>query len=137
MKGQYTTFQRKSESHVIETSIDLANLETSVATDQTTLMEAKSAQPSILIVDDDPINLQVLQSILSVEQYEITIATSGKEALEKLDGKEFSLVISDIMMPQMSGYELTKKIRNRYSPTELPILLLTARSEPNNIQAGF
>jgi len=93
--------------------------------------------PCILIVDDDPVNLQVLESILPLDEYDTTMVTSGKEALAVLDSKEWDLVISDIMMPQMSGYELTRMIRERFTLTELPVLLLTARSQPSDIQSGF
>ncbi|OZI13520.1 histidine kinase [Bacillaceae bacterium SAS-127] len=91
----------------------------------------------ILAVDDDPINLKVLSSILSSKQYEVVTAMSGKEALSLLDQLEYDLVISDVMMPNMSGYELAGNIRKRYSILELPILLLTARSQPEDVEAGF
>jgi len=133
---QHIESQKMPANRLADSSIDLATAEISAAVDQTLLKQIFKPTP-ILIVDDDPVNLQVLQSILSDEQYEITTATSGKEALDHLSIKEWGLVISDIMMPQMSGYELTKTIRKRYSFTELPILLLTARSDPKDIQAGF
>ncbi len=92
----------------------------------------------VLIVDDDPVNLQVLESILSVEPlYDVTAVLSGEEALEYLNKRDWCLVITDVMMPGMSGYELTKKIRQRYSITELPVLLLTARGTQQDIQTGF
>jgi sensor histidine kinase YesM len=91
----------------------------------------------VLAVDDDPINLNILMSILSSERYEIITATSGKEALSLLDTREWDLVISDVMMPNMSGYELSRMIRERFSLSELPILHLTARSQPEDIQTGF
>jgi len=94
-------------------------------------------RPLLLVVDDDPVNLRVLEAILPPGEYDLTTATSGKEALALLDAKEWDLVITDIMMPQMSGYELTRRIRERFTLTELPILLLTARSQPNDIQSGF
>ncbi|GIN98280.1 hypothetical protein J6TS1_41500 [Siminovitchia terrae] len=99
--------------------------------------EGALCRSPILVVDDDPVNLQVLETILPPEKYDVAMVTSGKEALALLDKKEWDLVISDIMMPHMSGYELTRLIRERYSLTELPILLLTARSEPRDIQSGF
>lgn len=102
-----------------------------------TLFEMNRDRPLLLIVDDDPVNLQVLEAILPPDEYDVTMVTSGKEALAVLDTKEWDLVISDIMMPQMSGYELTRMIRERFTLTELPILLLTARSQPNDIQRGF
>ncbi|MFU1796020.1 ATP-binding protein [Paenibacillus azoreducens] len=103
----------------------------------TTPIEMNRDRPLILIVDDDPVNLQVLEAILPSDEYEITMVTSGKEALAVLDAKEWDLIISDIMMPQMSGYELTRIIRERFTLTELPVLLLTARSQPKDIQSGF
>lgn len=107
------------------------------AAKQTTGIVMKRGRPVLLIVDDDPVNLQVLEAILPPDDYDVTMATSGKEALAMLDTKEWDLVISDIMMPQMSGYELTRSIRERYTLTELPVLLLTARSQQKDIQSGF
>ncbi|MFP3388883.1 ATP-binding protein [Brevibacillus sp. SIMBA_040] len=107
------------------------------AAEQKTLIEMNRDRPRILIVDDDPVNLQVLEAILLPDEYDLTMVTSGKKALAILDTKEWDLVISDIMMPQMSGYELTRIIRTRFTLTELPILLLTARSQPKDIQSGF
>ncbi|WP_237391973.1 ATP-binding protein [Paenibacillus dendrobii] len=91
----------------------------------------------ILVVDDDPVNLNVLVGILSTEPYTITTAHSAREALKLLGTKPWDLLIADVMMPQMSGYELTQKVREHYSISELPILLLTARSQAADIYAGF
>ncbi|RCX21405.1 signal transduction histidine kinase [Fontibacillus phaseoli] len=96
-----------------------------------------SDKPRILAVDDDPINLKILSNILSTDNYDIVCVFSGKEAMELLDGGEWDLVIADVMMPQMSGYELTRTIRIQYGITDLPILLLTARSRPEDVYAGF
>lgn len=120
-----------------EVAIGLENEETPPAAIQTTFVENHPNRPLLLIIDDDPVNLQVLEAILPPDEYDITMVTSGKEALAKLDTKEWDLVISDVMMPQMSGYELTRRIRERFTLTELPVLLLTARSQPKDIQSGF
>ncbi|MBV6713312.1 ATP-binding protein [Paenibacillus chitinolyticus] len=93
--------------------------------------------PSILVVDDDPVNLTVLRNQLASEGYRVETAASGREALSLLDGNGWDLVISDVMMPLMSGYELTRTIRGRHTLAELPVLLLTARSSPQDITAGF
>lgn len=94
-------------------------------------------KPRILAVDDDPINLQVLTTILAAEQYELETVTSGEAALARLNTKEWDLIIADVMMPHMSGYELTRTIREKYSISELPILLMTARSQSEDIYTGF
>ncbi|NOU95322.1 response regulator [Paenibacillus sp. LMG 31456] len=92
---------------------------------------------NILVVDDDPVNLNVLVGILSAEPYHITTANSGREVLELLDTQQWDLLIADVMMPNMSGYELTQRVREHYSVSELPVLLLTARSQTADIYAGF
>ncbi len=96
-----------------------------------------SYRPRILVVDDDPVNLKVLTNILSEEQYKIATVTSGKEALKQLEKENWDLVISDVLMPVMSGYELARSIRQRFSISELPILLLTARNNQEDIYTGF
>lgn len=93
--------------------------------------------PRILVVDDEPINLQIIDTILIGEDYHIASVTSGGEALQLVNSHRWDLVISDVMMPKMSGYQLTRAIRKSYSVTELPILLLTARSQSSDIKAGF
>jgi len=92
---------------------------------------------NILAVDDDSINLKVLKGILSDEPYEIHTVLSAQETLELLGTRRWDLLIADVMMPQMSGYELTRIVRERFSISELPILLLTARSQPEDIYTGF
>jgi len=91
----------------------------------------------ILIVDDDPVNLNVLAGILSTELYSVTKALSGQEAWELLADGDWDLLIADVMMPGMSGYELTEKVRERRSASELPVLLLTARSQQADMYTGF
>lgn len=120
-----------------EVSAALDETDLPPAAQQSAFIEINHNRPIILIVDDDPVNLQVLEAILPQDEYESVMVTSGKEALVMLDTREWDLVISDIMMPQMSGYELTRIIRERFTLTELPVLLLTARSQPKDIQSGF
>ncbi|MFW7188387.1 ATP-binding protein [Lysinibacillus sp. BNK-21] len=90
----------------------------------------------ILIVDDDPINLKIISNVLR-ELYNVTTVKSGEEALKMIEFWGWDMVISDVMMPKMSGYELCKTIRERYSIVELPILLLTARTQPIDVYTGF
>ncbi|MFF2908257.1 ATP-binding protein [Paenibacillus sp. NPDC057934] len=104
---------------------------------QDTSSFSASGSLNILVVDDDPVNLRVLGGMLSDAHYYLVPALSGKEALELLDRGRWDLVIADVMMPHMSGYELTRIIRERYSVSELPVLLLTARAQPEDIYTGF
>lgn len=91
----------------------------------------------VLVVDDDPVNVYLLADMLRTEGYRIYTAGSAYEAMETLDHQEIDLVISDVMMPGMSGYALTRKLRERYEQYELPVLLLTARNRPDDIATGF
>src|SRR5699024_6595432 len=71
------------------------------------------------------------------EAYHMTSVLTGEEVLSLLDEQEWDLVITDVMMPHMSGYELTRAIRERFTMSELPILLLTARASQEDIENGF
>lgn len=102
----------------------------------TEITSKQEKQGLILAVDDDPINLRVLKAMLTPE-YEVVTATNGNQALELIDTQEWDLVISDVMMPNMSGYELTVIIRRQFSISELPILLLTARNQVEDTYSGF
>ncbi len=92
----------------------------------------------VLIVDDEPVNLQVLSNHLSLHNYSISQAMNGAEALEIIEnGLKPDLIILDIMMPKMSGYEVCKKIRETYPTFELPVVLLTAKNQISDLVEGF
>ena len=91
----------------------------------------------ILIVDDEPVNLRVLTSYLADSPYEVAVAASGPEALELLGETPVDLVLLDIMMPKMSGFEVCRQIRRRWSLEELPVLFLTAKAQVADRVAGF
>ena len=85
--------------------------------------EVHDPEGSILVVDDEPVNCYVLVSQLTAENYKVDTACSGKEALEKIMGSsDYDLIITDILMPEMSGYELCSRIKEKYSVVELPVL---------------
>ena len=93
---------------------------------------------TILIVDDEPINLQILINHLVLEGYTVIATSSGLEVLEKIENNEIpDMILLDVMLPRMSGYDVCKKIRDTYSLYELPILMLTARNKPEDIITGL
>ncbi len=103
-------------------------------------LEFDDAQPvfKILIVDDNPASRQLMAKYLSSQEYAISTATSGIEALSMLDkGLEPDLILLDIMMPQMSGYEVTMKIREKWSVNELPILLISVKNQVSDVVTGL
>lgn len=92
----------------------------------------------ILIVDDEPINLQVLNNHLSLNNYQVTEAHNGEEALAALEGGHiFDLILLDIMMPNMSGYEVCAEVRKKYPSHYLPIVMLTAKNQISDLVMGF
>lgn len=91
----------------------------------------------ILVVDDDPSNLKMISGIFPAAEYKVVTVTSGTAALKLLDVTEWDLLIVDVTMPYISGYELTALIRDRYSIIELPILLLTSRNYTEDVNVGF
>ena len=89
--------------------------------------EAKSPSPvDILLVDDKPENLAVLESILEGPEYRLTKALSAQEALMALINLEFALIVLDIRMPDTSGLELAQMIKGRKRTRDIPIIFLTA-----------
>jgi signal transduction histidine kinase/class 3 adenylate cyclase/ActR/RegA family two-component response regulator len=95
----------------------------------------------ILIVDDDLTNLHVLRSQLSSEPYDIVEASSGEQALQLLDpaqgGEGFDLIILDVMMPLMSGYDVCRSLRQIYPGYKLPVVMLTAKVQIQDVVEGF
>lgn len=94
-------------------------------------------QYSILAVDDDSVNLQVIRQVLAQEPYRIWIAHDGEEALHILAEQSIDLAIIDVMMPKWTGFEVAQKIRERFTLSELPILLATVKNEPEDMISGF
>jgi putative two-component system response regulator len=91
----------------------------------------------ILAVDDQPQNLDLLEAHLIPEGYEIIKAASGEEALGKLNGEPIDLVLLDVMMPGMDGFEVIRKIRKDDKHRLLPIILVTALSETEDRVKGI
>jgi signal transduction histidine kinase len=106
----------------------------------TTDIAATEAAPSvnILIVDDEPKNLAVLESVLDDPDYRLVRATSGEEALLALMAEEFAVLILDVRMPGMSGFEVAQLVKDRKKTARLPIIFLTAYyNEDGHILEGY
>ncbi|MDF0552811.1 response regulator [Kamptonema sp. UHCC 0994] len=102
------------------------------------VIDSVSGELKILIVDDEPVNIQVLINNLSVLKYEVTQATNGFEALEIIEnGFRPDLILLDVMMPRMSGYEVCQILREKFPAIELPIVMLTAKNQVTDLVEGF
>jgi len=92
----------------------------------------------VLAVDDNPKNIQVIGSILMEANYEVGFAMDGKQALDLLsESKDYDLVLLDVNMPVMNGFETCKAMRHSEFLREIPVIFLTALNEPENILTGF
>ncbi|MBO5092653.1 MAG: response regulator transcription factor [Clostridia bacterium] len=89
----------------------------------------------ILVVDDDKSTRLFLEAVLSGAGYTVSTANNGRHALEVLDSEHIDLVVLDIMMPEMDGYEFTKTLRD--SQNNLPILMVSAKQLPSDKHKGF
>ena len=92
---------------------------------------------NILIVDDDPVNLQVLRNHFMPYHHNITEASNGTDALEIVMNNKPDLILLDVMMPRISGYEVCRSIREKYNHNELPVIMLTAKRLINDLIEGF
>ncbi|MDJ0798176.1 MAG: HAMP domain-containing sensor histidine kinase [Calothrix sp. MO_167.B12] len=90
-----------------------------------------SYSDKILVVDDSPDNVFLIKTILEEEGYDVTTAENGPTALARVAESNFDLILLDVMMPGMDGYEVTKRIRENEDILFVPILLITAHDSPN------
>ena len=92
---------------------------------------------NILIVDDLPRNIQIAGNIIKEDNYNIYFADSGAAALQIAENNDLDLVLLDIMMPEMDGYEVCKRLKKLERTKETPVIYLTAKSDPESIIKGF
>lgn len=94
-------------------------------------------KPLVLVVDDMPRNLQVLSTILDNEGYDITFANNGKQAIEVANSASPDLILLDVMMPEMDGFEACKILKSNDKTKDIPIIFITGRSQSEDIVEGF
>ncbi|MGI9542339.1 MAG: two-component regulator propeller domain-containing protein [Cyclobacteriaceae bacterium] len=100
--------------------------------------KGKAGEIKVLVVDDEPINQKVLANHLAFGNYKITSALNGELALKAIENEEkFDMVLLDIMMPKMSGFEVCRKIREQYLPSELPVIMITAKDQVSDLVEGL
>src|SRR5450830_1343027 len=95
------------------------------------------AKPVILVVDDQPQNVELLEAYLVPHGYEIVKAANGEEALGKLSGNQIDMILLDVMMPGMDGFEVTRRVRQDNIHRLLPIILVTALRETEDRVKGI
>ncbi len=98
---------------------------------------SKIEKPLILMVDDNPKNLQFLGNLLLNEGYEPAATLSGVKALEFLEKKIPDLILLDVMMQGMDGFEVCRKLKENKKTKHIPVIFLTAKTSVENIAKGF
>lgn len=92
---------------------------------------------NILIVDDISDNIKVAMNILKENNYKFSFALNGREALKIVDTKRFDLILLDIMMPEMNGYEVCKQLKSDPRTQDIPVIFLTAKADIDSITEGL
>jgi CheY-like chemotaxis protein len=91
----------------------------------------------ILAVDDKPQNLQFLGKLLADNGYEVGLAESGQQALNFVIKNEPDLILLDIMMPEMDGYAVCKRLKADFGTRHIPIIFITAKTDTQDVVKGF
>ncbi|MFN8612525.1 MAG: adenylate/guanylate cyclase domain-containing protein [Vulcanimicrobiota bacterium] len=91
----------------------------------------------ILLVEDEPVNIQAVSGVLKEQGYQVSVATSGAKALDVLTRLRPDLILLDVMMPGLDGFETCRRIKANPELREIPIIFLTAKSETDDIVQGF
>jgi two-component system chemotaxis sensor kinase CheA len=99
--------------------------------------KAKSRRGRVLVVDDSITTRTMEKNILETHGYDVTVAVSGFDALEKLAGNRFDLMVSDVEMPEMTGFELTKKVRAQEATRDMPVIIVTSLATADDRRRGM
>lgn len=91
----------------------------------------------ILIVDDISENIKVAMNILKENNYNFSFALNGKQALDIVKSKNFDLILLDIMMPEMNGYEVCERLKNDEETKDIPVIFLSAKADIDSLTKGF
>ncbi len=127
--------QTVSRLHDFGVTEPVTNIVTDIITD---IVNSDTKPWRILLVDDEPVNRQVLYNHLSQQNYQLVEASNGSQALQIIkQGEPFDLVLLDIMMPRMSGYEMCRTLRKTHSFNNLPVIFLTAKNQVTDMVQSF
>jgi PleD family two-component response regulator len=97
----------------------------------------KESKPMILVVDDSITTRTLQKNILENNNFSVTVAVNGKEAWEKLQRVNYAIIITDVNMPVMDGYELTEKIKSHDKYKHIPVVMVTSRDSEEEKKKGL
>src|SRR5690606_25519194 len=97
----------------------------------------RSLTARVLIVDDIPTNVRLLEARLTAEYFEVKTASSGREALAILEQGAIDIVLLDVMMPEMDGFEVCRHIKTDVATAHIPVVMITALDQPSDRVKGL
>jgi DNA-binding response OmpR family regulator len=100
-------------------------------------MEREGSRPRILLVDDDPVIVRLLQINFRLEGYDVETASRGEEALERVRANKPDVVVLDVMMPAIDGWEVCRQLKETPSVKHVPVIFLSARAQDEDRQRGY
>ena len=99
--------------------------------------EVDQSQVTILVVDDIPLNVLLIRKMLGKFKFNMLTANNGQAALDTVAANNVDLVLLDLMMPGMDGYEVLTRLRNQEETKELPVVILSALNSSDDVTKGF
>jgi putative two-component system response regulator len=100
------------------------------------MLEIEEAKPTLLLVDDEPVNLRVLKQLLAAD-YQLVFAKNGEEALKLAFTRQPNLVLLDVMMPGLTGFEVCRKLKAQNETKHIPVIFVTALNDEHDEAEGF
>jgi CheY-like chemotaxis protein len=97
---------------------------------------ARMPDATVLVVDDDPVILKLLQVNFEMDGYRVVTAADGAEGVERARSEQPDIILCDIMMPKMNGFEVTKTLKADKKTRSIPVVLLSAKAQAADLQAG-
>jgi len=138
LSGEPSTVTHRDDRRVASVAPVTPKSGRSIPVEPVVVPDCPESSFRVLVVDDEPVNRQVLINHLTLRKYKITEAPGGREALDLVFGpRGFDLVILDVMMPRLSGYEVARQIRRSFDMRRLPIIFLTAKNQVTDLVAAF
>lgn len=125
-----------SEAETLPKALSLGATGIEVPPIEVVLAESDT-QPYLLIVDDVPVNLQALESILQTRGFRVAKATNGEQALEIVAQEKPDLILLDVTMPKMNGYEVCQHLKENPATSKIPVIFLTGRNDSYSVIKGF
>jgi len=100
-------------------------------------MDEKESRPRVVIADDDPDIRRLVEMTVTNAGCDVTVASDGEEALERVRESKPDLVILDVLMPRMDGWEVARAIKSDPATREVPVMFLTSRGQEHDVLEGF